>query len=167
MAQTSKDVFGFDELEKAFKKLESKYPNQADRLLQTEGNAVAKRTRQLTPVYKGRAKSGIKPGQLKKSWRLKKVKEYQGGKVRVVRIQSTAPHAHLIEYGHEIYTAPAGLTKKASSYGKAGRALYGIKTHGKTKAYKMLDTAMEEAKKKFDKDAQKMLDRLISEEGFD
>lgn len=167
MAQISKDVFGFDELEKSFKRLEKKYPNQADRFLKAESNLVSRRTKQLTPVYKGRAKAGIKPRQLKKSWKSKNIKEYQGGTVRVARVESTAPHAHLIEYGHKIYEAPAGLTKKASSYGIVDRALLGIKTHGRTKAYKMLDTAMEEAKKKFDKDAQKMLDRLISEEGFD
>lgn len=30
------------------------------------------------------------------------MKLYKGGKVRVVRVQSTAPHAHLIELGHKI-----------------------------------------------------------------
>ncbi len=37
------DVFGFDELEKAFKRCEKNYPNQADAFLMAEGQAVNKR----------------------------------------------------------------------------------------------------------------------------
>ena len=39
MARKSVDVFGFDELEKAFKRIEKRYPNQADALLMTRGQA--------------------------------------------------------------------------------------------------------------------------------
>ncbi len=87
------DVFGFDELEKAMKRCEKNYPNQADAFLMAEGQAVNKKTKSLTPV---------KTKKLRNSWRLKKVKLYKSGKVRVVRVQSTAPHAHLIELGHEV-----------------------------------------------------------------
>ena len=87
------DVFGFDELEKAMKQCEKNYPSQADAFLMAEGRAVNKRTKSLTPV---------RTKKLRNSWRTKKVKLYKGGKVRVVRVQSTAPHAHLIELGHKI-----------------------------------------------------------------
>ena len=72
---------------KAFERCEKRYPDQADALLMAQGQAVNKRTKALTPV---------RTKKLRNSWRLKKVKLYKGGKVRVVRIQSTAPHAHLI-----------------------------------------------------------------------
>ena len=39
MAKTV-DVFGFDELEKAFKRIEQRYPNQADAMLMAQGQAV-------------------------------------------------------------------------------------------------------------------------------
>ena len=87
------DVFGFDELEKAMKQCEKNYPSQADAFLMAEGRAVNKRTKSLTPV---------RTKKLLNSWRTKKVKLYKDGKVRVVRVQSTAPHAHLIELGHKI-----------------------------------------------------------------
>ena len=80
MAKTV-DVFGFDELKKAFERCEKRYPNQADALLMAQGQAVNKRTKALTPV---------RTKKLRNSWRLKKVKLYKGGKVRVVRIQSAA-----------------------------------------------------------------------------
>ena len=87
------DVFGFEELEKAFKRCEKRYPNEADALLMAAGQQVNKRVKALTPV---------RTKKLRNSWRLKKVKLYKGGKVRVVREQTTAPHGHLIELGHEI-----------------------------------------------------------------
>ena len=80
MAKTV-DVFGFDELKKAFERCEKRYPDYADALLMAQGQAVNKRTKALTPV---------RTKKLRNSWRLKKVKLYKGGKVRVVRIQSAA-----------------------------------------------------------------------------
>ena len=104
MARRSKDVFGFDELEKSFEKVIKKYPNEADAVLMTMGRAATRRVKQLTPV---------KTRKLKNSWRLRKVKLYKNGTVRVVRIASTAPHAHLIEDGHYIY--------RGSGRGRTGR----------------------------------------------
>ena len=98
------DVFGFDELEKAMKQCEKNYPSQADAFLMAEGRAVNKRTKSLTPV---------RTKKLRNSWRTKKVKLYKGGKVRVVRVQSTAPHAHLIELGHKIVSG--GRTRERGS----------------------------------------------------
>ena len=154
----SKDVFGFDELEKSFKRLEKRYPNQADALLMARGQAVNKRTKQLTPV---------KTKKLRNSWRLKKVKLYKGGKVRVVRIQSGAPHAHLIEYGHNVYTTGGRKTGKVARYNIVQRSVRGIHKHGKAEGYHMLEKAMTESTTRFSRDAQKMLDKLIESEGLD
>lgn len=79
MARQNKDVFGFDELEKSFKRFEKNYPDKADALLMAQGQAVNRKTKSLTPV---------KTKKLRNSWRLKKVKLYKGGTVRVVRIQT-------------------------------------------------------------------------------
>lgn len=69
---------------------EKNCPDKADALLMAQGQAVNRKTKSLSPV---------KTKKLRNSWRLKKVKLYKGGTVRVVRIQSGAPHAHLVEYG--------------------------------------------------------------------
>ena len=83
MARQNKDVFGFDELEKSFKRFEKKYPDKADALLMTQGQAVNRRTKSLTPV---------KTKKLRNSWRLKKVKLYKGGTVRAsYRVVSVPP----------------------------------------------------------------------------
>ena len=60
----NKDLFGFDELEKAFNRTIKRYPNEADALLMAQGQAVTKSTKSKTPV---------KTGKLRRSWRLKKV----------------------------------------------------------------------------------------------
>ena len=106
MARKNKDVFGFDELEKSFKRFEKKYPDKADALLMTQGQAVNRRTKSLTPV---------KTKKLRNSWRLKKVKLYKGGTVRVVRIQTRAPHGHLVELGHEQVSGKRTKTKPSTT----------------------------------------------------
>lgn len=81
-----------------------------------EGQAVNKKTKSLTPV---------RTKKLRNSWRLKKVKQYKSGKVRVVRIQSTAPHAHLIELGHEVVSG--GRTRDADVHDRVQRSSKGNK----------------------------------------
>lgn len=147
------DVFGFDELEKAFKKCEKKYPDQADALLMAQGQAVNKKTKSLTPV---------RTKKLRNSWRLKKVKLYKNGKVRVVRIQSTAPHAHLIELGHEIVRG--GKTReRGRTLNRVQRSARGITSGGRVEGKFMLDKSMSEAQARFESNAEKMIDKLTSD----
>lgn len=162
MARRQIDVFGFDELEKAFKLMEKKWPNEADALLMARGKQAQKRVKQLSPVYKGPAKKGIKPKQLRNSWSLLPVKLYKGGTVRVVRLQSKAPHVHLIEYGHDIYRG--GKTRER------GRKLNGVELsargithHGRAKAFKMMETSMKEQRDRFTNDAEKLLNQITSD----
>lgn len=153
MARQNKDVFGFDELEKSFKRFEKKYPDKADALLMTQGQAVNRRTKSLTPV---------KTKKLRNSWRLKKVKLYKGGTVRVVRIQTGAPHGHLVEYGHEIYRG--GKTRvRGKKLNRVQMDARGIKHLGRVEGKLVLYTAMTEAQSRFDRDANKMLDKLVEE----
>ena len=153
MARQNKDVFGFDELEKSFKRFEKNYPDKADALLMAQGQAVNRKTKSLTPV---------KTKKLRNSWRLKKVKLYKGGTVRVVRIQTRAPHGHLVEYGHEIYRG--GKTRvRGKKLNRVQMDARGIKHLGRVEGKLVLYTAMTEAQSRFDRDANKMLDKLVEE----
>lgn len=153
MAKKNVDVFGFDELEKAFNRLQKKYPNEADAMLMAQGQAVNKKTKSNTPV---------KTKKLRNSWRLKKVKLYKGGTVRVVRIQSTAPHAHLVELGHELVSG--GKTREnGRTLNRVQRSARGIKSGGRVEGKFMLEKAMTEAQSTFDRDAEKLLDKLTSD----
>ena len=149
-----KDVFGFDELAKSFEKMEKKYPNVVDRMLAAQGRAVTNKTKSITPTGKTK--------KLKGSWRMKAVKQYKGGKVRVVRIQSEAPHGHLVEQGHEIVRG--GSTRKnGRKLNTVQRAVRGIKSGGRVEGRKMLEQSMKEAAARFDRDAQKLFDQLTKE----
>lgn len=153
MARKNVDVFGFDELEKAMKRCEKRYPNQADAFLMAEGQAVNKKTKSLSPV---------RTKKLRNSWRLKKVKLYKNGKVRVVRIQSTAPHAHLIELGHEVVRG--GRTReRGRKLNRVQRSARGIKSDGYVEGKFMLEKSVSEAKASFENGAQKMIDRLTDD----
>lgn len=147
------DVFGFDELENAFKRCEKRYPNAADAFLMAEGQAVNKKTKALTPV---------RTKKLRNSWRLKKVKLYKGGKVRVVRIQSTAPHGHLIELGHEVVRG--GRTReRGRTLNRVQRSARGIKSGGYVEGKHMLEKSISEARSSFENGAKKMLDNLTED----
>lgn len=153
MARANKDVFGFDKLEKSFKRFEKNYPDKADALLMAQGQAVNRKTKSLSPV---------KTKKLRNSWRLKKVKLYKGGTVRVVRIQTGAPHGHLVEYGHEIYRG--GKTRvRGKKLNRVQMNARGIKHLGRVEGKLVLYTAMTEAQSRFDREANKMLDKLVEE----
>ena len=152
MART-KDVFGFDELEKSFNKLINKYPNSADAFLMAQGQAVNKRVKQLTPV---------RTKKLRNSWRLKKVKLYKGGTVRVVREQSAAPHEHLVEDRHELVRG--GKTReRGRKLNRVQRGVRGIKSGGYVEGKHMLEKTMSEAQNRFTGEAQHMLDKLTKD----
>lgn len=176
-----KDVFGFDELEKAFNRLEKRYPNEADRLLMTHGQAVRERVKQLTPVYKGYQLGGKYPkipGKLKKSWRLQKVKTYKGGTVRVARIKTSTEYAAPVEVGHRTIKGGSSYIRERTGevdkrtgrrktvrrkMNAIERGLKGIKHKGDVEGVFMLSKAVNEAQKSFGYDAQKMLDKMIGE----
>ncbi len=155
MAGKEVDVFGFDELKKAFERVESKYDSQADALLAAQATQVQKRTRQ---------KTGKVTGKLKRSWRALRPKEYKGGTVKVSRVQSTAPHAHLYEYPHEVYTTRKNRkTGKVGRYNETARRVMGIKSHGKTEGHYVLRDSMKERETRFHQSAEKMLEKVTEE----
>lgn len=153
MARAKADVFGFDELEKAFKRCEKRYANEADALLMAAGRQVNKKVKSLTPV---------KTKKLRNSWRLKKVKLYKGGKVRVVREQSSAPHAHLVELGHE--QVSGGRTReRGRKLNRLQRSIRGIKSKGRVEGKYMLEKSLTEANTSFRSNVEKMMDKLTDD----
>ena len=66
MADT--EVFGFDELQKTFNRIEKKYPDKVDATLASLGRLATNKTKSKTPVGKTK--------KLKSSWRMKKPKQY-------------------------------------------------------------------------------------------
>lgn len=163
-AKADIDVFGFDELEKAFTRLKKRYPDDADAMLMAQGQAVRKNAKSYTPVHTGGYPSSKNrsPGTLKKSWRVKKVKLYKGGTVRVVRIHSTDPVAHLVELGHELVSG--GKTReRGRTLNTVQRAAKGIKSHGRVEGVEMLGKSIQEARNSFNRDVNTLMDKLIKE----
>lgn len=145
-------TFGFDNLQTAFNRIEKKYPDKTDAMLMAMGRVVTSKTKAKTPVGKTK--------KLKSSWRLKKPKKY--GKTRVVRTQSQASHAHLVELGHEIVRG--GRTRKnGRNLNTMERKVRGIQSNGKVEGKKMLETSFEEMESSFYKSAEKLLDDLTNE----
>ncbi len=145
-------TFGFEGLQKAFNKIEKKYPDKTDAMLMALGRVATSKTKVKTPVGKTK--------KLKGSWRLKKPKRY--GKTRVVRTQSQAPHAHLVELGHEIVRG--GKTRKRGRYlNTLERQVRGIQSKGRVEGKKMLETSFKEMESTFNKSVEKLLDDLTSE----
>jgi len=148
------NIFGFEELTASFRKLEAKYPNQADAMLMAQGKAVADKTKSLSPVGKTK--------KLRGSWRVKKPKLYKNGTVRVVRVQSQAPHAHLVEQGHQIVRG--GKTRVSGrTLNRVQRSVRGIQSGGRVEGKKMLEKSIREAESRFYRDAEKMLDVLTND----
>jgi len=148
------NIFGFEELTASFRKLEAKYPNQADAMLVAQGKAVADKTKLLSPVGKTK--------KLRGSWRVKKPKVYKNGTVRVVRVQSQAPHAHLVEQGHQIVRG--GKTRvNGRTLNRVQRSVRGIQSGGRVEGKQMLEKSIREAESRFYRNAEKMLDILTND----
>ena len=149
------DIFGFEELEKTFNRMSDKYEDKVDALLMAQGRTATKRVKTKTPVGKTK--------KLKGSWRLKKVKRYGvNGAVRVVRIQTEAPHGHLVEDGHEIIRG--GKTRQGGrKLNTVQRAVRGIKSGGRVKGKEMLKSTMKELQSGFFSAAEKLLDEITKE----
>lgn len=150
MAEDS--TFGFEDLEKAFKRIEQKYPNKTDAMLMSMARVAANRTKSKTPVGKTK--------KLKNTWRTKKPKVY--GKTRVARMQSASRYAHLVEDGHEIVSGGKNNIG-GRKLNALGRKIKGVKVGGKTKGAKMIQQAMTDIESTFDKNAQKLVNDLTRE----
>jgi hypothetical protein len=167
-----KDVFGFDELQKRWEKLENKWPNEVSRALKVGGGAMRTRMGQLSPkgvARTTRSGNAHKPGQLKKSWRLMPERYKVDGKyvVRFVRVQSTAPHAHLVELGHKLWVGGQG--KGVPTVISFGGRTFNVKSplshqKGRVAGHPIKSKAKKEYVDKFGDDIEKLLDKLTRED---
>ena len=146
------EPFGIEELQKAFEKAAAKYGDKADALLMAQGKLAQKRVKSRTPVGATR--------KLKGSWRLKKVRKV--GDTRVVRIQSTARYAHLVELGHELVRGGSSR-RNGKKLSRIGRAVRGVRSVGYVEGREMLAATMRELESRYASGVQKLLDDLTKD----
>lgn len=77
---------------------QKKYPQEAKKFMQRAGNAMRKRIREQ---YSADG-VGRKTGNIRKGLTRGRAYVYAGNEYQV-RVKNRAPHAHLIEHGHEIF----------------------------------------------------------------
>lgn len=149
-----KDVFGFDELEKAIEKMQSKYNDEADAFLAAQAAQAAKRLRQISPKV---------TGNLKKAYGTQRPKEYKGGTVKVSRVRNRAQHAHLFEYGHEMYKTKEKLGRLSGRYNRAGLKAMGVKIHNRVEGRFHFDKVWNEMEKRVKPEIEKLLEKVTKD----
>lgn len=146
-------TFGFEDLKKAFNRIEQKYENKTDAMLMAMANVTRQRVRAKTPTGKTK--------KLKGSWRTKKPKTF--GKARVARVQTENRYGHVVEEGHRVVTGGSTVGRNGRKLNILQRGLRGISVGGKTKGEKMIEDTVKELNATFEKSAKKLLDDLTSE----
>ena len=149
----SDGTFGFEDLQKAFNRIEQKYENKTDAMLMAMANVTRQRVRAKTPTGKTK--------KLKGSWRTKKPKTF--GKARVARVQTENRYGHVVEEGHRVVTGGSTVGRNGRKLNILQRSIRGISVGGKTKGEKMIEDTVKELNAAFEKNAKKLLDDLTSE----
>lgn len=146
-------TFGFEDLQKAFNRIEQKYENKIDAMLMAMANVTRQRVRAKTPTGKTK--------KLKGSWRTKKPKTL--GKARVARVQTENRYGHVVEEGHRVVTGGSTVGRNGRKLNVLERGIRGISVGGKTKGEKMIEDTVKELNATFEKNTKKLLDDLTSE----
>ena len=146
-------TFGFEDLQKAFNRIEQKYENKTDAMLTAMANVTRQRVRAKTPTGKTK--------KLKGSWRTKKPKTF--GKARVARVQTENRYGHVVEEGHRVVTGGSTVGRNGRKRNVLQRGIRGISVGGKTKGEKMIEDTVKELNATFEKNAKKLLNDLTSE----
>lgn len=146
-------TFGFEDLQKAFNRIEQKYENKTDAMLMAMANVTRQRVRSKTPTGKTK--------KLKGSWRTKRPKSY--GKARVARVQTENRYGHVVEEGHRVVTGGSTVGRNGRKLNILQRGIRGVSVGGKTKGEKMIEDTVKELNATFEKNAKKLLDDLTSE----
>lgn len=112
--QNGFDLHELDEFTRDLVDLAQKqFPKEAKQFIQKQGNEGRKRlranTRAVTKKRTGNLLRGIQQG---------KATKYKGN--YQIRIMNTAPHAHLIEYGHSNIKTRAGSGSQGKTQGLPG-----------------------------------------------
>lgn len=141
------DVFNIDDIREFTDTLagfNSREVNKKVRkMLQTEGNKLKKETVKLA-----RTRVKKKTGNYIKGIKRGKVYLYQGD-TWSIRAYNNQPHAHLIEYGHDIV--------RGGKKGAGGRIV------GYQQGKKVFTTAERRFKEKYFKDVEKFVDEILNE----
>ena len=146
-------TFGFEDLQKAFNRIEQKYENKTDAMLMAMANVARQRVSAKTPTGKTK--------KLKGSWRAKKPKTF--GKARVARVQTENRYGHVVEEGHRVVTGGSTVGRNGRKLNILQRGIRGISVGGKTKGEKMIEDTVKELNATFEKNSKKLLDDLTSE----
>ena len=146
-------TFRFEDLQKAFNRIERKYENKTAAMLMAMANVTRQRVRSKTPTGKTK--------KLKGSWRTKKPKTF--GKARVARVQTENRYGHVVEDGHRVVTGGSTVGRNGRKLNVLQRGIRGISVGGKTKGEKMIEDTVKELNAAFEKNAKKLLDDLTSE----
>ena len=146
-------TFGFEDLQKAFNRIEQKYENKTDAMLMAMANVTRQRVRAKTPTRKTK--------KLKGSWRTKKPKTF--GKARVARVQTENRYGHVVEEGHRVVTGGSTVGRNGRKLNILQRGIRGVSVGGKTKGEKIIEDTVKELNATFEKNAKKLLDDLTSE----
>ena len=109
-------TFGFEDLQKAFNRIEQKYENKTDAMLMAMANVTRQRVRSKTPTGKTK--------KLKGSWRTKKPKTF--GKARVARVQTENRYGHVVEDGHKVVTGGSTVRRNGRKLNVLERGIRGI-----------------------------------------
>lgn len=152
-----KDVWGFEEMEKAFKKMSEKYDSETDAMLHAFAQQAAKRMRQVAPV--GPYKKSRKTAKLGKTYRNQKPRVF--GDFNVSRVYTNAPHGHLVEFGHESYTVKGKVkTGKLNRYNATARRAMGVKQHKRVEGKYLFDKVWKEFEKRFPDEAKRTFEEI-------
>ena len=144
------EVEGLDELTDTMLMIEENYPKDIKRFMKKEGNKLKKKTLgtvQSSTLGKitGNYEKGIKRG---------KPYKYDGNGADSIRVYSNAPHAHLIEYGHEIVHSGGGRMKKEKRKEQYGTGNY-------TRAFQLFRRAADEFESTYETDCEKFALKII------
>lgn len=162
MARVKADVFGCDEMEKAFKRAMKRTDDEMVAMLNARGGQAKKRVYAKTP--KGKKKKEGDHKHLKSSWRKRGPKDYRNGKVKVVAVASDAPHSHLYENGYDLFkggkTRRNGRSKRMSDF---ELRLRGVRKVGHVPGHHILRDTMNEEKKSFKKNAASVFEKALKD----
>ena len=160
----SMQIDGLEELNTSLNNLIKRYPDKAGELLTKQAQELRKDVVQMVKNdldYNSSAKRS-----------LSKVKEYsisavQGyGKQQYVEISAKAPHFHLIENGHQlVQPRTRTITLKDGSKRKI-TLKNGGQVKGFVPGYNFMDRASKKRQINIPQELDKMIDKLLEEEGF-
>lgn len=150
------DINGFDSLEKALETASKRFPASVENVLTEEAKNVSQDAGDTVAAkIKGHGK---KPGTLQKGFKpgkvIKKGNNYTSASV------TGAPHYHLVEEGHDLYTH---LKKNKRGKGKVGSN----KKIGHVEGKKIVAQVMAKRTEYSELIAMELLDSILKEAGFD